>query len=115
MQPYQFCNRAVNARDREAGPCRPERGRSRRGCPFHWWMHHDRVGEAATSPQISKGRSMGPEKSLDQKIQGSGYIFHVTALFAALRAVPHVLMKHDSKLSAKHQRLSRPGGRGPRI
>jgi hypothetical protein len=46
---------------------------------------------------------MGPEKSLDQKIQGSGYIFHVTALFAALRAVPHVLMKHDSKLSAKHQ------------
>jgi hypothetical protein len=93
-------------RAREVGVVSPVRCRER-GCGGA--EHRDAVAlfiggcimtelEKLPHPQISKGRSMGPEKSLDQKIQGSGCIFQ-----AALRAVPHVLMKHDSKLSAKHQ------------
>jgi hypothetical protein len=40
---------------------------------------------------------------LEQKIAGTGYIFHVIGLLTTLRAVPHVLMGHDSKLSPEHK------------
>jgi hypothetical protein len=40
---------------------------------------------------------------LELKIAGAGYIFHVIGLLTTLRAVPHVLMGHDSKLSPEHK------------
>jgi hypothetical protein len=36
-------------------------------------------------------------------VQGTGFNFYIVGLFATLRAVPHVLMQHDAKLSSAHR------------
>jgi len=77
---------------------------------------------SADPPRLAKGHPIMPELEklpqarrylraarfglhtlLELKIAGTGYIFHVIGLLTTLRAVPHVLMGHDSKLSPEHK------------